>query len=91
MNTVTFATDRSRILQPGETCWRIARASKLAFIIDGADYFALAKAAIGKARHSVYLIGWDFDLRIRLDPDAADRKPPDTLLFRPAVWGTQLS
>jgi phospholipase D1/2 len=39
-------------------------------IVDAADYFAHAKAAMLKARQSIMLIGWDFDLRIRLTPDA---------------------
>lgn len=53
-------------LRPGETCWRIERADRLAVIIDAADYFATVREAIVNARHSVYLIGWDFDTRIKL-------------------------
>ncbi len=53
-------------LRPGETCWRIERADRLAVIIDAADYFATVREAIVNARHSVYLIGWDFDTRITL-------------------------
>lgn len=65
------------ILRPGETCWRLARADRLAVIVDAAGYFAAAKAAILQARHSVFLIGWDFDLRIGLErrdprPDVPD-------------------
>ena len=62
----------SPILHAGETCWKIARADRFAVIIDAAEYFARAKAAMLKARHSILLIGWDFDLRIRLTPDQAD-------------------
>ncbi len=36
-----------------------------------ADRFAAAQAAIRGARHAVMLIGWRFDLRIRLDPLSA--------------------
>ena len=58
-----------RILRPGDTCWRIARADRFAVIVDAADYFAHAKEAMLKAKHSILLVGWDFDLRIRLTPD----------------------
>jgi phospholipase D1/2 len=45
------------ILRRGRNCWRIERADRVALIVDAADYFAAAKAAIGQARHSVMLIG----------------------------------
>jgi phospholipase D1/2 len=68
-----------RILRPGETCWRTPRADRFAVIVDARDYFAAAKAAMSKARHSIYLIGWDFDLRIRLEPDGNHNGLPDQL------------
>ncbi len=55
-----------RILRPGETCWRIERAQNVSVIIDAADYFATIRTAICQARHSVLLLGWDFDTRIEL-------------------------
>ncbi len=67
------------ILRPGQTCWRIEAAHRMALIIDAADYFAHAKAAMLRARRSIFLIGWDFDLRIRLTPDAPDDGSPDQL------------
>ena len=74
------------MLRPGRTCWRIARADRLALLVDAADYFAAAKAAMIAARRSIVLIGWDFDLRIPLTrgsdaADAPDGEPPwpDTL------------
>jgi phospholipase D1/2 len=66
------------MLVEGETCWRLAKADRLAVIVDAAGYFAAAKAAILKARHTVFLIGWDFDLRIRLEP-GHDSDVPDEL------------
>jgi phospholipase D1/2 len=56
------------LLQPGLTCWRIARADRLAAIIDAAGYFRVVRAALLRAEHSVMFIGWDFDARIKLDP-----------------------
>lgn len=67
------------LLHPGETCWRIARADRLAVIIDAADYFATVHAAMQNARHSVLLIGWDFDTRIKLHRSDIKSDVPDTL------------
>jgi phosphatidylserine/phosphatidylglycerophosphate/cardiolipin synthase-like enzyme len=52
-----------RLLTPGQTCWRVARADQFARIIDAADYFHHVKAAMLCARHRIMLIGWDFDAR----------------------------
>ena len=57
------------ILVPGRTCWRVAKADRMAVIIDAAAYFARIKEAILGARHTVMLIGWDFDTRIKLEPE----------------------
>ena len=65
-------------MRPGETCWRVAHADRVAFLVDAAGYFAAAKDAIAQARRAVYLIGWDFDLRIRLKP-GEDTDLPDQL------------
>ncbi|WP_199230829.1 phospholipase D-like domain-containing protein [Azospirillum sp. TSO5] len=62
-------TPAGPVLVPGRTCWRIEKADRVAVIIDAAAYFARIKAAILHARHTVMLIGWDFDTRIKLEPD----------------------
>lgn len=74
-------TDRSNgpILRPDRNCWRIERAHRFALIVDAADYFRHAKDAILKARKSVYLIGWDFDTRIRFEPGGKKLEGPDRL------------
>ena len=59
-------TAAAPVLRPGQTCWRIERADRLAVIIDAAEYFAVVREAILSARHSVLMIGWDFDARIWL-------------------------
>jgi phospholipase D1/2 len=73
------ATAAKRILQPGDTCWRIETARRFAFIVDAGDYFAHAKQAMLNARHRIVLIGWDFDLRIKLTPGSAEDGFPDEL------------
>lgn len=67
------------LLVPGDTCWRIERADRFAFIVDAADYYRFAKQAIVEAKHSVFLIGWDFDSRIELEPGGATVEGPNRL------------
>jgi phosphatidylserine/phosphatidylglycerophosphate/cardiolipin synthase-like enzyme len=61
------------ILDPGATCWRVERASRAAFLVDGQDYFVAVRLALASARHSVLLLGWGFDPRTRLQPDGIER------------------
>jgi len=56
------------LFEPGNTCWRVERADRAAVLIDAADYFSAAKAALLGARHQIILLGWDFDPRTRLEP-----------------------
>lgn len=77
------------ILVPGRTCWRMEKADRVAVIIDAAAYFARIKAAILNARHTVMLIGWDFDTRIKLEPDDPMPGVPNELGdFRPGSSGS---
>ncbi|WP_233356157.1 phospholipase D-like domain-containing protein [Henriciella aquimarina] len=68
-----------QFLIPGETCWRSERADSLRIIIDGADYFTAVKRAMLEARHTIMMIGWDFDTRIEFEPDGQTMDGPDTL------------
>jgi phospholipase D1/2 len=61
--------NQSPILIEGRNCWRVAQADRFALIVDAGDYFRAAKEAILRARHSVYLVGWDFDTRIKFEPE----------------------
>lgn len=73
------STDATPILRPGETCWRVARAGRMTPIVDAADYFTAAKSAMMKARHSILLVGWDFDTRITLERDGSRQDAPNRL------------
>jgi phosphatidylserine/phosphatidylglycerophosphate/cardiolipin synthase-like enzyme len=61
------------ILEPGATCWRIERARRVTFLVDGQDYFGAVRLALANAQHSVLLLGWSFDPRTRLQPDGIER------------------
>jgi phospholipase D1/2 len=47
------------ILNQGTNCWRIARAKRVAFLIDGATYFNALKEAICCAKETILVLGWD--------------------------------
>ena len=64
------------VLRPGRSCWRIEPAERFALIIDAADYFRHAKAAMLKARSRIMLIGWDFDVRVELEPEKQTLEGP---------------
>ncbi|CAN5670185.1 phospholipase D-like domain-containing protein [soil metagenome] len=68
-----------RLLVPGETCWRVERADRFACVIDGADYFRRAKAAMLRAQSRILLIGWDFDTRILLERGGKTLDGPNVL------------
>lgn len=67
------------LLKPGRNCWRIEHVDRFALIVDAADYFVAAKEAILAARHSVYLIGWDFDTRMTFEPEEKTLEGPNKL------------
>jgi phosphatidylserine/phosphatidylglycerophosphate/cardiolipin synthase-like enzyme/uncharacterized membrane protein YdjX (TVP38/TMEM64 family) len=58
----------SSLLQEDATCWRLTRARRVALLIDGAAYFEALRQALLKARHSVFILGWDINSEISLDP-----------------------
>jgi len=64
----------NRFLAEERNCWRIARASRLAFLVDAAAYFRAFKAAAMRARHSILIIGWDVNSRTLLEY-ADDARP----------------
>ena len=59
---------RSRILELGMSCWRVASADRVAVLIDAADYFQALLHGLRQARSRIVIVGWDFDPRVRLDP-----------------------
>ena len=68
-DTAAYVDERPNVLRPGDTCWRLSKAERAAVLIDGADYFERLDEALRQARRSIFILGWDFDSRIRLRPD----------------------
>ena len=71
--------DSKRSLTPGATCWRLEHARRIAILVDGAAYFHAMKAAMQSARHSILLLGWDFDPHVPLEGDRQEADPPNRL------------
>jgi len=61
------------LLDPGRTCWQVAKADRFAILLDTAAYFEALDQALAAARRSVIVLGWQFDPRTRLDPHAEGR------------------
>ncbi|MFL5303892.1 MAG: VTT domain-containing protein [Polyangia bacterium] len=54
------------MLAESRNCWRVAPASRAAFLIDADAYFSAFRQAVAGARHTVMILGWDIDTRTRL-------------------------
>ena len=64
--SVGAARSLESLFAPGRNCWRVARAERVSFIVDGEAYFkAFAHAAL-RAERSIAILGWDFHSRTRL-------------------------
>ncbi|HEX6950829.1 MAG TPA: VTT domain-containing protein [Nitrospira sp.] len=62
----------SSLFVVGRNCWRVDRAERAAFLIDGDAYFRAFRTAAIQAHHSIIILGWDFDSRISM---LIDREP----------------
>ncbi|HWZ72270.1 MAG TPA: VTT domain-containing protein [Casimicrobiaceae bacterium] len=83
---LTFAAARrhrpeqaTNLLVPGKTCWRIERARKLSWLVDGEQYFGAVRRAMANARSTIFIVGWDIDSRMKLVPTGANDGWPDAL------------
>jgi phospholipase D1/2 len=70
---------RSALLKPGRNCWRIEHTQRFKLLIDADAYFSALRAAIVKAQHSVFILGWDIDSRMLLTPNGSDDGFPEAL------------
>lgn len=64
---------------PGRNCWRIERARKLSWLVDGEQYFGAVRRAMANAHSTIFIVGWDIDSRVKLVPTGADDGWPDAL------------
>ena len=67
------------ILRPGYNVWAVARAERVAFLVDAADYFRAFYEAALRAKRSILILGWDFNSQTQLHFDpVAPGQPPAT-------------
>jgi len=66
-------------VRSGTGCWRVAMAAEAHVLVDAASYFRFLDWNLRSALRSIFIVGWDFDGRIRLDPPE-DHPPLGDLL-----------
>ena len=49
------------LLRKNRNVWRVERAGRAAMLVDGAAYFAALRESLLKAKHCIYIAGWDID------------------------------
>ena len=69
------------ILQPGRNCWQVRRAEKVAFLIDGANYFRALYQSLPLAEEQIMILSWDIYSRLHLLPptEKSPGAPPTVL------------
>jgi phospholipase D1/2 len=73
----SYSVDVPPFLEEGRNCWRIEKATYAAMITGVGNYYRCLHNSICKAKHSVFIVGWDMDSRIALvrGDDATDDCP----------------
>jgi phosphatidylserine/phosphatidylglycerophosphate/cardiolipin synthase-like enzyme len=61
---------------PGRNCSDVVKARRASVLVDGVDYFRHLESCLRQARQSIIIVGWDFDGRIRLRPQADEEESP---------------
>lgn len=67
------------MLAPGQNCWRVERAKRAVPLVDGCAYFSALRTAMLKAKHQIFIVGWDIDGRILLPRANDDDDAPEPL------------
>jgi phospholipase D1/2 len=68
------------LLRPGYNCCAVARADRVAFLVDAAAYFRAFYEAALQARRSITVLAWDFNSQTRLHFDPVQPGGPPALL-----------
>lgn len=59
-------------MQAGRNCWRICRADRVSFLIDGADYFRTLHHSLPQARQQIMILAWDIYSQLKLIPSKTE-------------------
>lgn len=68
----SVSNDGKSFFEEDQNCWRVAKAEKLALIVDAADYFQMLRKVISTSKRELLLIGWDFDFEMEMLPGESD-------------------
>lgn len=68
-----------KILNPGHNCWRIETADRIAFLVDGADYFRTFRSTALRAQRSLMILAWDIYSDLLLVRNGNNDNRPRTL------------
>jgi phosphatidylserine/phosphatidylglycerophosphate/cardiolipin synthase-like enzyme/uncharacterized membrane protein YdjX (TVP38/TMEM64 family) len=68
------------LLRPSYNCSAVARADRVAMLVDAEAYFKAFHDAALRAQRSIYLLAWDFNSRTRLHFDPVAKDGPPALL-----------
>ncbi|AXA42689.1 phospholipase D-like domain-containing protein [Rhizobium leguminosarum] len=71
--------------QEGSALCLKGSAAKAAFLINGNSYFAELARTLRQARRTIWIVGWDFNPNIRLEPEKSDKTLADLLHALAAV------
>lgn len=75
--TISLAPARPRthspLFRPEANCCSVEHASRIAVLVDAADYFEAFAQAAERAQRSIFVLAWDFDSRAQLSFDAGSR------------------
>ena len=77
------------LLRPGYNCWAVARAERVAFLVDAADYFKAFYEAALRAKRSITILAWDFNSQTQLHFDPVAPNGPPALLGEFLNWLVQ--
>lgn len=69
MTDPLFNARSEALLRPGHNCLTVARAGRVALLVDGEAYFRAFHQAALHARRSIVVLAWDFNSRTRLHFD----------------------
>jgi phospholipase D1/2 len=74
------ARESASLLRVGNNCSAVARAGRVALLVDSAAYFRAFHDAALRATRSITVLAWDFNSRTQLHFDQAERGAPPAAL-----------
>lgn len=60
---------QNNILIEGKNCWKLAKANKFAYLIDGSECFRAIHEALTLAKESIFIVNWDIHSELLLVRD----------------------